>query len=248
MLTNDARWSNGQLPPLKGHAQLETSALGHSTRMATNNFFMHCDPDTQSQPWDRMSAAGYAWNNAGENIATGQTTPAGVVNTWMNSSGHRANILSATYHELGVGYFFQSDDSGGKRTSNANTCTVDASLTGNYRHYWTQNFGRRSNNYPLVIAREDYSTGTCAIDLYVYGTGFATQMRFSNDGGANWSSWQAFSADTTWTLQGASGGVATVHSEIRNGSGSVRSASDSIRLTANCGLPDPNRIHASGFE
>jgi uncharacterized protein YkwD len=250
-LTNVARWDNGQLPPLKGHAQLDAAATLHSTNMGVRNFFMHCDPDTQSTHSARMSAAGYAWNAAGENIAAGNSTAAATMQQWMNSSGHRANILSMTYNELGVGYYFDGTDSGSKRRSTANNCTVDTTITGNFAHYWTQNLGRRSGIYPLVIAREAYRTTSCSVPLYVYGAGFATQMRFSNNAGATWSAWQAYAANTTWALAGASGTVATVTAEIRNASGSVRSASDTIRLGTSCssgGGTNPARVFASGFE
>jgi uncharacterized protein YkwD len=248
-LVNDARWDNGQLPPLKGHAQLDTAATGHSTNMAVRDFFMHCDPDTGKGHGTRMTDAGYAWNSAGENIGAGYSSAAAAMNGWMASSGHRANILSASYHEIGVGYFFESSDSAPKRTASMGGCTPDGSSTGNFRHYWTQNFGRRSGNYPLVIAREAFQTSTCNIDLYVYGSGFATQMRFSNDG-TNWSAWQAYAADVTWPLSGNAGATATVRAQIRNGAGTVREASDSIRLAASCGAGgvDPNLVFEHGFE
>lgn len=249
--TNIARWENGQLAPLKGHAQLDAAATLHSTNMGLRNFFMHCDPDTMMTFSARITAAGYSWNAAAENIAAGSNTAAGTMQQWMNSSGHRANILSQNFNELGVGYYFDGADSGSKRRSSANNCTADTTISGNFAHYWTQNFGRRSGVYPLVIAREAYRTTSCSVPLYVYGAGFATQMRFSNNAGATWSAWQAYSANTTWTLAGTSGGIATVTAEIRNASGTVRSASDTIRLGTTCtsgGGTNPSRVFASGFE
>lgn len=249
-LVNDARWENGQLPPLKGQAQLDTAALLHSTNMGVRDFFMHCDPDTGKGHGTRMSDAGYAWNSSGENIATGYATPATVMDGWMNSSGHRANILSANFHEIGIGYWYEAVDSAPKRTTSVGGCTPNGSTSGTFRHYWTQNLGRRSGNYPLVIAREDYQTASCSIDLYVYGSGFATQMRFSNDGGASWSPWQAYTANVTWGLSGTAGGIASVRSQIRNGAGTVVEAGDSIRLTAACGAAgvDPTLVFEHGFE
>jgi uncharacterized protein YkwD len=246
---NAARWSNGQLAPLKGHAQLDAAALLHSTNMGVRNFFMHCDPDTLTSPGARMSAAGYAASGWAENIAAGSSTAAGVMEQWMGSAGHRANILGTSNNELGIGYYFDASDNAPKRRSLANNCTVDSSFTGALTHYWTQNFGRRSNNYPVVIAREAYRTTSCSVPLYLYGSGFATQMRLSNAGGT-WTAWQAFATNTTWTMSGVNGGVATVNVEIRNAGGTVRSASDSIRLGTTClaAQPDPNRIFRAGFE
>jgi uncharacterized protein YkwD len=248
--TNVARWQNGQLPPLKGHALLDQAARGHSQRMGVADFFMHCDPDTGKAFSTRISDTGYAWNAAAENIAAGSSTAAAVMNQWMNSSGHRANILSTSYNELGVGYHDDPNDGAAKRHATSG-CTPTSSLAGNFRHYWTQNFGRRASAYPVVIAREAYQTAACGVPLYLYGSGFATQMRFSNDGGQNWSSWQTFNANPTWTLSGAAGTVATVNAEIRNGSGTVRSASDSIRLGTSCGGGGgevPPSIFKHGFE
>ena len=100
-----------------------------------------------------------------------------------------------------------------------------------------------------MIAREAWRTTTCSVALYLYGSGFATQMRLSNAGGA-WTAWQPFTTNVTWTLSGTNGGVATVNAEIRNASGTVRSATDSIRLGTSCvtTVPDPNRIFRHGFE
>jgi uncharacterized protein YkwD len=247
---NIERWNNGQLAPLKGHAQLDASALVHSTNMGVRNFFMHCDPDLGTSPGNRMTTAGYAWSTWGENIAAGSNTALGVMNQWMNSSGHRASILSTNFNEIGVGYYFDANDNTPKRRSSFNNCTVDETITGNFAHYWTQNFGRRSNVYPVVIAREAYRTTSCSVAVHVYGQGFATQMRFSNNGGATWSAWQSYAASTTQTLVGANGSVATLQSEIRNASGTVRSASDSIRLGTTCTttVPNPQRVFAHGFE
>jgi uncharacterized protein YkwD len=229
-LTNVERWNNGQLPPVKGQAQLNAAATLHSTNMATRNFFAHNDPLTGTNPGARIGAAGYSYSTWSENIAAGNSTAAATMGQWMNSSGHRTNILSGSVNELGVGYAHGP----------AST----------YRHYWTQNFGRRSGVYPVVIAREAFRTTACSVPLYVYGSGFATQMRFSNDG-VNWSSWQTYAANATWGLTGASGTTATVRSQIRNSGGTVIAAEDSIVLGTACGTvtpPDPNRIFVQGFE
>jgi uncharacterized protein YkwD len=83
---------------------LTTLAQNFSEEMAVRNFFDHTDPDGKS-PWDRAKALGIT-NLGGENIAMGQQTPADVMNAWMNSPGHRANILNCTYHSLGVGAYY----------------------------------------------------------------------------------------------------------------------------------------------
>ena len=74
-LVNQERWANGQLAPLKRVDLLDNSSETHSANMAIRNFVMHCDPDTLTQPWDRMVAAGYIYSSAGENISLGVPEP-----------------------------------------------------------------------------------------------------------------------------------------------------------------------------
>lgn len=231
-IVNQRRLENGNLPPLKKDALLDASSELHSSNMASRDFFAHCDPDTGTLPWDRMDDAGYFWSNAGENIAAGYGTPNEVMAGWMGSSGHRANILSTTFREIGIGYVLQSTDAGGVRFDQNGNCVPDSS-GGPYFRYWTQNFGARFNVYPVVVEREDHVTEDSSVNLYVYGAGWAQDMRFSNDQ-STWSGWQAFSSSKTWSLSGGSG-LKTVYAELRNG-GIVRQASDTIWLDSACTL------------
>lgn len=229
-LVNVERLNNGNLPPLKHEAILDSSAQTHSANMAGQDFFMHCDPDTMTWPWDRMTAAGYIWNDAAENIAAGYTTPADVVAGWMASPyGHRDNILSADLRDLGVGYAYQSNDQKTVRQSSTGACTPDSSTNGPYYRYWTQNFGRRDAVYPVVIAREAFEASSVQVDLYAYGPAGATQMRFSNDGSA-WSAWQPYSANTSWRLS-AGNGHKRVYAQVQEGS-TIYAAEDTIYLDA----------------
>ncbi|MFB4303051.1 CAP domain-containing protein [Actinomadura sp. NTSP31] len=84
------------------NSKLARAAQGHSADMHARNFFEHTNPDGKD-PGDRITAAGYRWSSYGENIAKGQSTPASVMQAWMNSAGHRANILNCGYKEIGVG-------------------------------------------------------------------------------------------------------------------------------------------------
>ncbi|WP_157407741.1 CAP domain-containing protein [Actinomadura atramentaria] len=88
--------------PVTADARLRRAAQAFSADMAARNFFDHTSPDG-STPGDRITAAGYRWSTYGENIAAGQRTPADVMNAWMNSPGHRANILNCAFTGLGVG-------------------------------------------------------------------------------------------------------------------------------------------------
>jgi uncharacterized protein YkwD len=243
-LTNTQRWLNGQLPPLKGESLLQGAAAAHSAAMATRDFMMHCDPDTGTSPFVRMTAAGYFYNAAAENISAGYATPEAAVAGWMASSGHRANLLSTSYREIGIGHALQAGDQANVRFGNG--CTVTSSNNGPFGNYWTQKFGRRDSVYPLVIAREAYQTATCSVPVYLYGAGWAQEMRFSPDA-QQWTAWQAFASNSNQTLRGAMGAASTLHAQLRNG-GSVRSAQDSIRLAVDCNPGAPGSFFRDGFE
>ncbi|BCM72262.1 MULTISPECIES: sigma-70 family RNA polymerase sigma factor [Streptomyces] len=88
--------------PVTEDPQLDRAAQGHSDDMAARGFFDHTDPDGDG-PGERITAAGYRWSTYGENIAKGQQTPQAVMDSWMNSPGHRANILNCSFKNIGVG-------------------------------------------------------------------------------------------------------------------------------------------------
>lgn len=121
-LTNIER-SKLSLSPLTLNTQLLNAATNHSQNMALQDFFSHTGKDGSSLG-SRISATGYKFSAAAENIAAGSSTPEQVVSSWMNSSGHRANILNPNLKEIGIGYYFLANDTG----------------TENWNHYWTQVF------------------------------------------------------------------------------------------------------------
>ena len=112
-LVNEQRVQNG-LKPLTANWELSRVARYKSQDMVDNRYFSHTSP-TYGTPFQMMRSFGLNFRTAGENIAYGQRTPQAVVNGWMNSSGHRANILNASYTQIGVGYVVNG-------------------------HYWTQMF------------------------------------------------------------------------------------------------------------
>ena len=89
--------------PLTLDSRLSAAAYAHSRDMADNNYFSHTGRNG-SQPWDRARAAGYDGSSYGENIAAGYASAETVMNGWMNSSGHRANILRCGYEHMGLGF------------------------------------------------------------------------------------------------------------------------------------------------
>ncbi|MCA1054507.1 CAP domain-containing protein [Rossellomorea aquimaris] len=112
-LTNQERAKQG-LPALQVDAELSKVAKEKSRDMQANNYFSHNSP-TYGSPFDMMKQFGIQYSSAGENIAMGQPTPEEVVQAWMNSEGHRKNIMNANYTHIGVGYVENG-------------------------HYWTQQF------------------------------------------------------------------------------------------------------------
>ncbi len=115
-LVNKERKASG-LKELTLSTKLTSLAEMKSEDMAKNNYFSHTSP-TYGTPFEMMQKYGVSYRSAGENIAAGQKTAQEVMNSWMNSSGHRANILNPSFTEIGIGYY----------------------AGGSYRTYWTQEF------------------------------------------------------------------------------------------------------------
>ena len=101
-LTNRYRAQYG-LQPLAANKRLSDIARMKSQDMHDKGYFDHTSP-TYGSPFDMMKRFGVNYRSAGENIAMGYRTPEAVVEGWMNSPGHRANILRASFTEIGVGY------------------------------------------------------------------------------------------------------------------------------------------------
>lgn len=100
-LVNVERSKKG-LQALTENWELSRIARYKSADMANKNYFSHTSP-TYGSPFRMMESFGIRYSSAGENIAMGQRTPQEVMNAWMNSPGHRANILSPSYTQIGVG-------------------------------------------------------------------------------------------------------------------------------------------------
>ena len=107
--------------PLLWNASLQQAAAGHSQDMAANNYFSHTSRDGRSMV-DRVNATGYGWLTLGENIAAGYPTVDAVVDGWMASDGHCANMMSPNFREVGL------------------ACVANPAST--YRTYWTMNAGK----------------------------------------------------------------------------------------------------------
>ena len=215
-LVNAERAARG-LPPFKLVSGLRDAARYHATDMAQDDYFDHDTYDRSGgslkwvcDTWSRIDAYHEAaW---AENIAAGYSTPRSAMQGWMGSDGHRDSILSASYREIGVGY----------------------GRGGGWGHYWVQDFGRRSDVYPLVINREAASTGSVYVSLYLYGQEW-DEVRLRNDDGA-WSNWRPFANSIAWSLPSRVG-KHTVWAEMRAGERTAMS-SDAISLLAAPALGD----------
>ncbi len=102
-LVNQER-SKAGVPALTLSTKLTDIANTKAKDMADKNYFSHTSP-TYGSPFDMLKQFGVSYTYAGENIAAGQKTAAEVMNSWMNSSGHKANILNKNYTQLGVGFY-----------------------------------------------------------------------------------------------------------------------------------------------
>ena len=106
-LVNVERAAEG-LAPLNYDARLAAAARDHSEDMGLQDYFSHTSLDGRTVS-ERIEDAGYSWNTYGENIAAGQPTPEDVIDSWMSSQGHRANILNPNFCDIGVGYTYVAD-------------------------------------------------------------------------------------------------------------------------------------------
>jgi uncharacterized protein YkwD len=177
----NARRAEQGLPPFKVSAELTNSARYHAVDMALDGYFDHDTYDlvdgalTSVCLWHQRIGHYYPITQAAENIAAGYSSPERVVGGWMNSPGHKRNILSNNW-EIGVGF---------------------------YEYHWVQDFSRRENIYPLIINREAASTQQPEVDLYLYGDEWQ-EMRLRNDGG-EWGEWQPFQNQLAWRLMHTAG-------------------------------------------
>jgi len=209
-LVNDER-ARVILPPLKRVNQLDIAARYHAADLQQDNYFNHDTYDRiggslqKTCNWDtRLSSYYTGWSAIGENIAAGYGSPEAAMAGWMNSTGHRANILSSSFWEMGVGY-----SEGG----------------GDYYRYYVQDFGKRNAIYPLIINQDDTSATSQTVSLFIYGTW--NQMRLRNNI-ESWSGWLPFSNNLSWQLPPTSGNH-TVSVELTK-PGSSASSSDTIYL------------------
>jgi uncharacterized protein YkwD len=200
-LTNQERAAAG-LPPMKLVTGLTNAARYHAVDLTDNEYFQHDSFDRISDnlvrvcEWYERIRAYYPGPGA-ENLARGPLTPDEVMNVWMHSPSHRKNILGK-HREIGVGYSAER---------------------------WVQNFGTRSDLYPLIINLEAVRTAEREVSLYIYGDWEEIRLRTN---GSAWSDWMPFTNEMSWTLD-AEPGQQVVEAEMRT-SDRTAASSDAIEL------------------
>jgi putative transposon-encoded protein len=179
------------LAPLTLSTELRTAAQNYAQYMGEAKFFSHTGLDG-STPGSRITAAGYHWTAYGENIAAGQPTPSAVMTAWMNSSGHRANILNSRFREIGIGVAVVSGSE--------------------YNIYWVQDFGDRNDvSLPAqpAISSVDPVLGVRGERLTLYGSnlGGSGSVIFTTGVAGVVSAWSPNRVDVMVPGQAQSGSV-----------------------------------------
>ena len=228
-LTNQERARAG-LSPCRWNDTLAAAATEYARDLAARDYFAHTSLEG-SLPWDRATQHGYAaygWGSpfVGENLAKGYADPEAAMQGWMNSEGHRANILKPEYRELGVG--------------------VAADAAG--RLVWVQNFGSRPGVLPVFINLDAPSTEsphvtltTTSEDVSNWGSvGPIEQMMVSNSPDFAGASWEPYSRNREWTLNNEPG-LRKVYVRLKDSRGNVVESSDDIVLVKGA----PTRLQAA---
>lgn len=223
-LGNLARNENG-VPPLRWNRQLTYAARWFSWDSTENRPPGFCGhQDTQGHwPDYRAFAFGYLGSAGAENAFCGYVTPEYAIEGWMNSPGHRANLLDPNSREIGLGYYRRDSDG---------------------RGYVTQDFGSDPVYAPVVIESEAISTTSASTNLYIYdrssaggfaGLGAAAQMMVSNDPCFASATWELYTANKAWTLTNEQG-WRSVYVKTRDIFSRTLTVSDTIYLGADVPL------------
>lgn len=215
---NLARRANG-VPPLRWNGPMTEAARWFDWDSVENRPGGYCGhQDTLGRwPSERVPLFGYKGGCGAENCYCGYMEPQAAIDGWMNSPGHRANLLDPGSREIGMGYYVRASDG---------------------RGYLTQDFGTDAVYPPVIIDNEAPNTTDTAVDLYVYnraqGGGFrelgpATEMQIANNPCFTDADWQPYQSELGWTLAAGSG-WRTVYVRTRDIMGRMTTVNDTIYL------------------
>ncbi len=188
--------------PLRANGTLMRIAQAHAEDMARRGYFAHANPEGV-QPWQRAESAGYRYTQVGENIVMGARTADSATKLWMDSPGHKANILEPKYVETGVGI------AAGKRGT-----------------IMVQVFGRSTETMTLVLNNEAAITTKRNVTATFNGFERTARVRFSYDG-AEWTAWEPFQSSRQLYLPGPKG-LTVVYAQVETQTGNVSTVFDTI--------------------
>lgn len=171
--------------PLKRNGDLDFATRYQARDMVDDNYFQHDTMDRlgedlvkQCNTFERIKLYYPNYSAMGENLAAGYDTPEDVVQGWMNSEGHRTNMLDTKYREIGAGFYEGSAI---------------------YKEYWALDLGSKPDVYPVIINGEFSQTSSPNVSLYIYGKERWSEMRLkTNDN--SWTSWIPFQETVNWQL------------------------------------------------
>ncbi len=227
-LGNLARRDNG-VPPLRWSRSLTCAARWFSWDSTENRPTGFCGHQDTLGGWpgDRARRFGYGGSAGAENAFCGYVTPEYAIWGWMNSEGHRRNLLDPNSREVGLGYYRRSDGRG----------------------YVTQDFGTDPAYAPVVIEYEAITTTSPTVSLYIYdraaGGGFAgmspaTAMMVAEDPCFLTATWEPYRPNRTWTFTGPAG-WRTIHVRTRDAFSRTMTVSDTIYLGTDVPLGELDR-------
>jgi len=217
-LTNAKRAENG-LNPLRLNRELSAAARWFSQDSILNRPPGYCGHQATDGSWPDARAIrfGYYGTAGAENAFCGLVTPEQAVDGWMNSPGHRANILNPDSREIGLGYYLDSNSG---------------------RGYVAQMFGQDAAYPPVLINSDAVTTTSPNVALYIYGAlansdalyglGQPIQMRVSNRADFAGATWETFSNNRSWALDGTNTGFKTVYVQLQDAAGKSTVSSDNI--------------------
>jgi uncharacterized protein YkwD len=208
---------NHGVPPLRWNYEMTHAARWFSWDSVENRPGGYCGHDDTlgNAPWDRAEYFEYPGFAGGENAFCGYVTPEAAIQGWMNSPGHRDNLLDPGWREIGLGYYRRDSDG---------------------RGYVAQVFGGHSIYAPVIIDNEAVSTTSPNVNLYIYdrqpqdgyaGWGAPTQMMVSNNPQFSGAAWTPYQSDKAWTLTGGTG-WRTVYVRTRDSLNRTLTVSDTI--------------------
>lgn len=217
--TNLIRRQEG-LAPLRWNAELSSAArwfARHAVEDHPNGYCGHNDL-VYGELAKRIQAVGYANGHAwGENVICGYSDPKAAVDAWMQSPGHRENLLNPVYREIGLGYYYRTVDGHG---------------------YVVQDLAYDKYYAPVIIENEALTTAKPEVTLYIYnhegndgfgGLGPAKEIMISNEPTFASAQWEPFVNEKSWTLE-AGEGWRTVYVKTRDALGRSTLVHDTIYL------------------